>query len=109
MKFDREECKRLINEMGISSERKIPEAPDLSEYSPEMRQKIIKCANEIGKVIQEEATKMGISIQEMFDRTCDYCAEQNKERRLGFKPPTEWKPDEGESFPSNESIRLRRQ
>ena len=112
MKFDREECKKLLNEMGITSERKIPKDPDLSEYSPEMRQKIIDGVDRLGVKIQKIADEEGISVQELWDRTLDYCAEQNKERRLGFKPPTEWKPDwksdDGKPFHSGESIRLKR-
>ena len=104
--IDREEFKRVWAEAKDS---------DLSEYSPEMRQKIIDGSERFWKTIQKGADELGISTQEMWDRTCDYCAEQNKEhreRQLGFKPPTDWKPewksDDGKPFHSGESIRLKR-
>jgi len=93
--FDPEECHRIAKELGITSERKVPKAPDLSKYDPETRQKIMDCVNSIGLLLQKEAALRGITIQELFDEMCDYCGEKNAERQeklLGFKPPTDWKP-----------------
>ncbi len=106
--FNQEEFDRVAEELGFGKIVLLDKAPDMSDWDPETRERVER----VGKAWQKIADEEDVSVQVLILRACSYAAKENaenRERRLGFKPPTDWKPswNDGKLFLPNESIRLK--